>query len=172
MPTPPLQEEENFPRASRRGDGGVYLVSADDSDEFSVALRYAARMAVAERGKLAILSVVETGDVQHWGAVEERMRRDLRMETELFLWNVARQVNEISGLMPILDIAEGSRTDCLIEAINADASIRMLVLGAETGAGGPGKLVSYFTGKGLVRLRVPVMVVPGHLDIQNIDSLV
>lgn len=167
-----VSEKDAFSRTNRRSDGGVYLVAADESDEFGVALRYAARRALADRGHLAVLHVIETGDFQHWGAIEDRMRREMRMEAELFLWDVARQVNEISGLTPVLEIAEGSRTECLIEAINADLSVRMLILGAETGAGGPGKLVSYFTGKGLSRLRVPVVVVPGHLEIQNIDTLV
>lgn len=160
-----LQETDAL-HAGRRGDGGVYLVAADESPEFDVALRYAERLAVAGRGRLAVLQVLRAEDFQHWGAIEERIRSELRTQAELFLWNVARRVNESSGLLPVLDIAEGNPAESLIEAINADQAIRMLVLGAQTGAGGPGPLVSYFTGKGLARLRVPVLVVPGHLELQ------
>jgi hypothetical protein len=47
----------------------------------------------------------------------------------------------------------------------------LLVLGGGTQANGPGALVAYFTGKGLGKLRVPVLVVPGHLDAAAIDAL-
>ena len=57
-------------RAGRRGDGGVYLVVADETDEFGVALRYAARMARANRGHLGILSILNIEDVQEWEKVE------------------------------------------------------------------------------------------------------
>ena len=46
-------------RKGRRGDGGVYLVVADESNEFNVALRYAARMAGNNRGRLGIAHAID-----------------------------------------------------------------------------------------------------------------
>ncbi len=148
----------------RRGDGMTYLVVADETEEFSVALRYAARLAQSNRGHLAVLYVVETEDFQNWGAVERMMRKELREKAEMFLWEVAKKVNDLNDMIPVLCIAEGARTDALLEIVNADSDIGMLVLGGGTGAAGPGPLVSYFTGKGIGRLRVPVLVVPGNLN--------
>lgn len=154
-------------RPDLRHRRGGYLVAADDTMEFEVALRHAADLAAAERGFISILYVPESGDVQEWGLVEARIRREVRRQAETFLWSVAGMINETRGLLPVLSIQDGSRTERLIEAVNADPAICTLVLGAQTGAGGPGPLVSYFTGKGLSRLRVPVLVVPGHLELQG-----
>lgn len=169
MPFPPPKFEvlRGTDRSSVRSlKGGVYLVAADESEEFEVALRHAADIARAEGGTVSIVYVTPSGDVQEWGLVEERMRRETRRHAETFLWTVAKKLYETRGIIPILSVAEGSRTERLIEAVNADPAVRMLVLGAQTGAGGPGPLVAYFTGKGLARLRVPVLLVPEHLELQ------
>ncbi len=58
-----------------------------------------------------------------------------------------------------------------MELIDEDPQISILVLGAHTGQGGPGPLISAFTGKFLGRLRVPMTIVPGNLDEEAIDSI-
>lgn len=156
--------EQDIQQKGRSGDGITYLVVADETEEFAVALRYAANLAESNRGHLAILHVVEIEDFQNWGSVERMMRRELREKAEMFLWEVAKKVNDLGGAIPALYVAEGLRTDALIEIVNADPDIGMLVLGGGTGAAGPGPLVGYFTGKGIGRLRVPVLVVPGNLE--------
>lgn len=158
-------------KSGRRGDGGTYLVVADESHEFNVALRYAARLAKNHRGRICILYVVETGNFQHWSGVENIMRREMREQAEKFIWMVARRVNDLTGDLPGLYIEEGTHNDVLIDVINRDKSIKMLILGGGTTVAGPGALVSYFTGKGLGRLRIPVVVVPGHLDPVKIDAI-
>lgn len=158
-------------KRGRRGDGGVYLAVADETHEAALALRYAAHLAKANRGHIGILHVMNIDDVQQWENIEARMRREMRAQAEKYIWSVARRVNEINGMIPSLYIQEGSHDDVLIDVINRDLAIKMLVLGGGTSVGGPGPLVSYFTGKGLGRLRVPVVVVPGHLDPQKIDAI-
>ena len=44
-----------------------------------------------------------------------------------------------------------------------DLSITKLILGGSVQSKSPGPLVSYFTGKGLSKLRVPLTIVPGNL---------
>jgi nucleotide-binding universal stress UspA family protein len=163
--------ETEAEKPGRRGDGGTFLVVAEDSHEFEMSLRYAARLAQSHRGHVSILYVMEIDDVQHWTNVEAIMRKELREQAEKFVWSIARRVNELNGQVPGLYIQEGLHNDVLINLINDDPSIKTLVLGGGTGTTGPGPLVSYFTGKGLGRLRVPVIVVPGHLDQQKIDAI-
>lgn len=158
-------------RQGRRGDGGVYLVVADETPEFVVALRYAARMAQANRGHVGIIQIMNIDDFQHWGSVEEMMRKEMRDQAEKFIWGFAKSINELNGLTPVLYVAEGNRHDVLVELINQDTTIRLLVLGGGTGGSGPGALVQHFTGKGLGRLRVPVVVVPGNLTGDTIDAI-
>lgn len=157
--------------AGRRGDGGTYLIVADESDEFLVGLRYAARLARANRGHLCIVYAINIDDFQHWNNIESRMRREMREQAEKFVWTMARRVNDLNGMIPGLAIIEGPPHESLVDLINQDETIKMLVLGGGTQIGGPGPLVTYFTGKGLARLRIPVLVVPGHLEPQKIDAI-
>jgi nucleotide-binding universal stress UspA family protein len=159
------------PRAGRRGDGGIYLVVADESEEFPVALRYASRLAQNHRGRVAILYVTDIEEFQHWSGVETKMRKELREQSEMYIWNVAKKVNDLNGLVPVLYLREGDRKDALVDVINEDTDIKMLVLAAGTSPSGPGPLVSYFAGKGLSRLRVPVVIVPGHIELKKIDAI-
>ncbi|MGZ9096801.1 MAG: universal stress protein [Micavibrio sp.] len=158
-------------KAGRRGDGGTFLVVADETHEFEMSLRYAARLAKANRGHLGILYVMSLDDFQQWTKVEAIMRKEMREQAEKFVWSIARKVNELTGENPSLYIQEGAHNDVLVNLINDDPTIKMLILGGGTTAAGPGPLVSYFTGKGLGRLRIPVLVVPGHLDPQKIDAI-
>jgi len=155
----------------RVGDGGVYLVVVDGSEEFNVALRYAARRAEASRAHVGILQVINVDDFHHWNNVEEMVRKELHAAAEKEIWNIAKSVNELNGRRPVLYIAEGSRTDVIVDTINEDQNIRMLILGGGTQSSGPGPLVQHFTGKGLARLRVPVLIVPGHIEMGNIDGI-
>ncbi|PZO86590.1 MAG: universal stress protein [Micavibrio aeruginosavorus] len=150
-------------RKSRAGDGGTYLVVADDTDEFKIALRYACEMAKNRRARVGILRIVEDQDFQHWGAVEQRMKKELREQAEKYLWSVAKAANELNGTMPSLYIAEGDKGEAVLQTIDADEYIIQLVLGGGVEHSTPGPLVSFCVGKGLGRLKVPVVVVPGHI---------
>lgn len=163
-----MEARESSSEQETARPSGVYLVVADDSDEFSLAMRYAARLAGGNGGHLGVLYVVEAGDFQSWGAVERMMKRELREKAEMALWAIARKVNDVSAMIPALYIGEGARTEAIIETVTADNDIVMVILGGSMGAGGPGPLVSYFTGKGIGRLRVPVLVVPGNLDPEKL----
>ena len=159
-----MSEEASTPseRRARRGDGATYLVVADDSEEFRTALRYACQLVRNNRGRLGILRILENQDFQHWGAVEEKVKKELREQGELFLWNVAKLANEQNGVIPSLYFAEGEPPDALMKTIEGDENITQLILGNRAGSS-PGPLVSYCIGKGLERMRVPLVVVPGHL---------
>ncbi len=166
--TPNFIDVEPVVKRGRRGDGGTYLVVADDSAEFTVALRYAARAAQARRAHVGIIHVVEMDELQQWGGVEARMRAELRQQAEQYIWSAAKTINEITGQRPSLYISEGNRHKALTDTINADDEIVALVLGA---GGSNDPLVSYYTGKGISSLNVPVFVVPGHLPPEDIDAL-
>lgn len=149
------------PKAGRQGDGGTYLVVADDSDEFRIALRYACVSAKKHRARVGILHIAEDGDFQHWSAVENRIKKELRDQSEQYLFAVAKSVNE-HGLMPSYYIGQGEPGEALLAVINTDESIVQIILGGKP-EHGPGPLVAFCTGKGLSRIKIPVVIVPGHL---------
>ena len=89
----------------------IFLVIVDDSEELNIALTYACLRARNSGGRVALLYVIEPSDFQHWIAVEDIMRAERRTEAEQILQRHAKQVNEITGALPILYVREGERRD-------------------------------------------------------------
>jgi len=149
----------------------VCLTVADQTEEFPLALHYAARVAQMRNLHVGILHIIETEDFQHWETVESMIRKEMREGAEKFLWSCAKTLNDLTGEIPALYLAEGRKDEAVIRTIEGDPSITRLVLGAGTGARGPGPLVSHFTGKGLARLKVPVVIIPASLAPDMIDLI-
>lgn len=160
-----LNQPDDLSFASHQKWGGTYLVVADESEEFRVALKYGAQMANANKCRLGVLYILEGQDFIHWGNVEKRMRDEQREQAEKVLSQACFDISEYGGKIPTLYLEEGNRFEALTAAIENDHHISMLILGGGTQGSGPGPLVSHFTGKGLGRLRVPVLVVPDHYDL-------
>ena len=149
----------------------IFLVVVDESEEMQHALRFACRRARNTGGRVALLHVIEPSDFQHWMAVGDLMREEARAEAEQLLQKLAAGVHEMAGSMPVLYVREGDCRDQLFELLDEEPQVSILVLGAKTGSGGPGPLVSALTGKFLGKLRVPITLVPDNLDDETIDSI-
>lgn len=149
----------------------IFLVVVDATEEMSVALRFAARRAANTNGRVALLYVMEPADFQHWMAVEEKMREERREEAEHTLQELAADVNELTGEMPIIYLREGKASALIAELIKEEPEISILVLGAGTGKKGPGPLVSSLAGKLSGKFPIPITVVPGNLSFEQIDAL-
>ncbi len=149
----------------------VFLCVVDDSEELAQALRFACRRATRSGGRVALLYTIEPAEFQHWMAVGDLMREERRQEAEEMLQVVAAVVQKRTGNTPIIYIREGNLTEQLINLIDEETSISQLVLGAATGAEGPGPLVSYLIQKMAGRLRIPITVVPGCLSESEINAI-
>jgi hypothetical protein len=156
---------------TRRGDGGTYLIIADGTDEFDVAAHYAARTGLARRAAVAIAHITDLEDFVHWGKVEAIMRHDLRLQAEKEIWQIAKAMNEDHDIFPSLYIKEGAMVDKILEIIEEDKTIRALILAGAANANNPGPLVTYFSGKGGNQLKIPLIIVPGHLDKEAINAI-
>ncbi len=148
----------------------VFLVVVDDSPELKVALRFAARRARTTGGRVAMLYVTEPAEAE-WLGVGEIMREERRAEAEHRLQELSAMVQELSGDMPILYVREGNVREELLRLIDEEPSISILVLGADTGPGGPGPLVTALTGKFSGKLHIPLTIVPGSLTDEEVDAL-
>ena len=149
----------------------VFLVVVDESEEMRVALRYAARRARHTGGRVALLYVIEPTELQQWMAVETLMREEQREQAEALLQKLSAQVLEMAGTMPILYIREGRRRDELMALMEEEPNISILVLAASAGSEGPGPLITALAGKMNARLRIPLTIVPGSLNDEQIDAL-
>lgn len=148
----------------------VFLVVVDQSPELSVALRFAARRAKATGGRVAMLYVTEPAEAE-WLGVGEIMREERRAEAEHRLQELSTLVQTLSGEMPVLYVREGTVREELLKLVDEEPSISILVLGADTGPGGPGPLVTALTGKFSGKLHVPLTIVPGSLSDDEVDTI-
>jgi nucleotide-binding universal stress UspA family protein len=145
----------------------IYLIVADDSEEFNNALRYACKAAVANRTHIGVLYVIPDGDFVSWGNLEERMKQDRRVEAEKLLQKIADKIKTTCGLQATLYIGEGNAPDAVIKTVNENPDITNLFLGGSTKAGGPGPLIAHFAGKGISKLPVPLTIIPDHIVLDE-----
>lgn len=147
-----------------------FLVVVDKTAECHVAIRFATRRAQHTGGRVTLLCVCEHEDFQQWRGVEEIMKDEAHQEAETLIYEAAKIVNDLSGILPELVILDGGRAECLAELIKSDKDISILVLAAGTSKEGPGPLVSAFVGRAGIH-PIPVTIVPGGLSDAEIDSL-
>ncbi|MBV9861992.1 MAG: universal stress protein [Alphaproteobacteria bacterium] len=152
-------------------DPRVFLVVVDETEEHRVAVHYAARRAGHTGGRVALLYVIEPGDLQHWLAIEQLDREERREAAEQLMQRLCEGIAPVAGAMPVVYIREGRRRDELLALINEEPSISILVLAASTGPEGPGPLITYLSGKPAARLRIPITIVPGGLSLEEIEAL-
>ena len=151
-----------------------FLVVADDSPEFSAALRYACRRARSTGGCVALLKVIAPAEFEHWSGVREEIERQEREEAQALLRSLSAQVVAETGLPPelIVETADSVRA-ALKHVIAADPAIKILVLATSTAGRGPGPLISAIAkeGVGFSGRKLPVTVVPGDLTDAELDAL-
>ena len=149
----------------------LFLVVADDSPEFPIALAYACRRAAKVDGRVALHHVMEPVEFQSWRAVEDTMREERRLDGEQQLQRHAKEVIRLTGTLPVFYLREGARRDELLALLEEDRSITVLVLAAASGPEGPGPLLSHFATSGYARLRIPLTVVPGGLSEEELEAV-
>jgi nucleotide-binding universal stress UspA family protein len=147
-----------------------FLVVVDKTAECHVAVRFATRRAQHTGGRVTLFCVVEHDDFPQWRGVEEIMKDEAHQEAENLVYEAAKVVNDLSGILPELVIMDGRKTDCLIELIKNDKDISILVLAAGTAKEGPGPLVSAFVDRAGAG-PIPITIVPGGLSDSEIDTL-
>ena len=145
-----------------------FLVVVDNTPEHKVALRFATRRAQHTGGRVTLMCPAQLPDFQQWRGVEEIMRDEAHAEAENMLYEAAKLVNELSGILPELVIPYGLATECLFELLRGDKDISILVLASGTGKEGPGPLVSMFS---TAVQAIPVTIVPGNITNEQIDAL-
>lgn len=148
----------------------IFLVVVDETEEMRVALRYAALRAFHTGGKVALLAVAEPPGIQQFAAIEERMEEEAREQAEQLLAKLSAEVKDIAGSTPILYLRTGRASEELLALIAEEPSISVVVLGAGTGQEGPGPLITALVSHS-GKLRVPVTIVPGGLDDEQIAAV-
>ena len=148
-----------------------YLVCVDSGPHSRVAVRFACLRAKNTKGYVVLLNVIEPAEFQHWMAVENVMQNERRDEVEHLLQDLAAEVNEWAGVMPVLSVREGRIGDEILAAIEEDPSIDFLVIGAAPPTEKRGTLISWLAGQISDSLAIPLVIVPGNLSDEQLANL-
>lgn len=148
----------------------TYLVVVDESAESRVAVRFAAMRAGHVGARVAMIHVIRPPEFMQWGAVQEAMAAEARVEAETLLAGVADEAEALAGFRPLAIILKGDAAPVIFEHVRGDPTVRALVLGAAS-KGAPGPLISYFTAERAGHLPCVVIIVPGGLDPERLESL-
>ena len=147
-----------------------FLVVLDDSRECLNAMRFAAMRAANTGGGVTILSVIPPDEFQHWIGVGDMMRAEARERIEAHFEVFAKWMRDKQGVEPDLVIKEGEPVPEILELVREDPEIGVLVLGAGSGKGAPGPLVTQLT-KSAGELPVPITIVPGELSKERLEEI-
>lgn len=148
----------------------TYLVVIDETPEAEIALRFAARRAVKTGGNVEILALIPKPDFVQWGGVMATIEAEAHERAQALVARAAGTLLAESGITPSITIREGDGPREIREMIAGNDTIAALVLGAAA-SGAPGPLVAHFAGHDAGTLSIPVMIIPGSLDIEAIDRL-
>lgn len=149
-----------------------YLVFIDDHEHSRVALRYACSKAKLKNQPVELLFVINPTDYNSIFAVSDVMRKERRAEVEKILSDMSKEAQEWSGIIPSINIREGSVAEEISACIAEQGDIGMLVMSSDpTKASGGAKLLGALISQLDEKLHVPMLVVPAHLTDQQIEEL-
>ena len=168
-PPEPARDDPAPPTAVRK-----FLVVADESPEFSAALRYACARARATGGRVTLLRVLQPAVFEHWSGVREEIERQQRAEAEALLQKFAAEVMAATGHPPEFVVREnGDVRGAIRSVVMDDPEIKILVLAAATHGRGPGPLVTAVAKEGVNNhgRKLPVTLVPCDLTAAELAEL-
>lgn len=148
----------------------IYLVVIDETEEASIALRFAARRAAKTGGTVEIVALIPPAEFVQWGGVQATIEEEARLRAEALVTAAAGALVEESGVRPSITVRQGEPIAVVRKMLAENEHVAALVLGAAA-SGPPGPLVSHFTGADAGRLPCPIMIIPGSLSHDAIDRL-
>ena len=158
-------------RSYEAGHKPKYLVIIDESPECDRAVYYASRRAARTGASMLMLLVIEPHDRhQQWLGVADIMKAEAHEAANLILDKFSTRANGVAGITPERAIRDGEKPDEILKLIEEDEDIATLVLAAGIGKEGPGPLVSNLS-KTAGDFPIPVAIVPGHLNDEELDAL-
>lgn len=140
----------------------VFLVIADEGEEFEKTLDYALKLAMVNEGRVGLFHAISDEEFQHWAGIEDQLYQELREQAEKFTYKAAKHVETVTGKKPSLYLPKGDLKDKIVETVLDDKNIAMLVLGASAAS-----TASALMGK----ISVPVVLVPEKIDLDLVKDI-
>ncbi len=148
-------------------------MTVDESPECESAIYFTACRARNTGSDIVLLYVIEPGDFQHWLSVEDIHRQEGESKARAVFRLYQRKLDRLGFEAVNREevVRAGEITEELVDVINTDEDISFLVLGASTAPQGPGRLVSWLGGPAAGTFPIPFVVVPGTLELEEIEAL-
>jgi nucleotide-binding universal stress UspA family protein len=147
-----------------------YLLVIDDTAEARAALRFAARRAARTGATVELLAVIPPPEFVQWGGVQAAMEEESKLRAEAMVLQASGAIVEEAGIEPTILVRFGEPEKAIADLLAERDDVAALVLGAAA-EGGPGPLVSHFSGAVAGSLPCPLVIVPGRLGDENLDRL-
>lgn len=147
-----------------------FLVLLDDSRECLNAMRFAAMRAANGGGKVVILSVIPTDDIQHGFGVADVMRAEAHERIEAHFEVFAKWMRSRPKVEPELIVREGDPAEELLAQIGEDSQIGVVVLGLNSDKSGPNPVLNRLL-REAGALPCPITVVPGDLSKERLEAI-
>ncbi len=147
----------------------VYLVIIDETEEATLALRFAARRAADTGGSVHILAIVPRQEFNAFAGVQATMEEEARDRAEVMASAAAGALSSEGARMPQIAVRVGDGHAVIKEYLAEHPEVAALVLGAAA-EGGPGPLVMHFSAIAGT-LPCPLFVVPGGLSEEEVDAV-
>jgi nucleotide-binding universal stress UspA family protein len=158
-------------RSYEAGHKPKFLVVVDDTPECDRAIYFASRRCARIGGLVLMCRVIGTKDRnQQWLGVADIMRQEAQDEARTVLAQAAARARSIAGITAEQVIREGDVSEEILKLIEEDDDIALLILAAGTGKDGPGPLVTALA-KTAGTYPIPIAVVPGELNDEDLDSM-
>ncbi len=148
----------------------VYLVIIDETEEAGLALRFASRRAARTAGAVHLLALVPPQPFIAFGGLQATIEAEAHERAEAMVTSAAGSVMVAGPAVPVISVRGGDAVKAVRDYLGEHPEVAALVLGAAKD-GGPGPLVTHFTGAGAAQLPCPVFVIPGSLSEDEIDRL-
>jgi nucleotide-binding universal stress UspA family protein len=161
-------------RSFETGHARKFLLVVDDSAEVDSALYYAASRILHSSGSILMLYAIEPQQFQHWVGVRQVQLEEETTKAKALFRLFKRKLHQVGfENIPVEEvIREGSKAEALRATIEEDEDVAILVLGAANEQEGPGPLVSTLAaGKVAGTFPIPITIVPGNLDLDDILTL-
>jgi len=147
-----------------------FLVVLDDSRECLNAMRFAAMRAQHTEGEVEILAVIPPEEFNHWLGVGNLMREEAKERIHAHYEVFAKWMRDKHDIDPRLVIREGNVVDEILKRTRENADIGVLVLGAASGKGGPGPIITALMRQSGT-LPVPMTLVPGEMSKERLEEI-
>jgi hypothetical protein len=121
-----------------------------------------------------MLYMIVPQEFQHWINVRQQQVEEETTKAKALFRMFRRKLN-LAGFEDVASedvIREGAKGEEIRKLIDEDEDIAVLVLGASTDPAGPGPLVaSLAAGTAVASFPIPVTIVPGTLELEDIQAL-